>query len=150
MTTDVSGQPISPIFKGRSHFTWTAWPLDVCYKGCPATSASKYQPTPRNIPEEQRPHLLAEGSLRSRKLLVAQLLKPYSTFYDSCVGVERDHTRGPYFVACKASSQPHIIFLHDPSFQLRHFSLQYCFTFQHSDQNFVRYKIHTFHLSQVC
>jgi hypothetical protein len=34
-------------------------------------------------------------------------------------GYERDHTTGPYFVACKASSQPHIIFLHDPSFHLR-------------------------------
>ena len=41
------------------------WPLNTGPTGCPETSESNYQPTLRNIPEDQRSHLHRGGSLRS-------------------------------------------------------------------------------------
>jgi hypothetical protein len=38
--------------------------------GCPETSVTSYQPTPRNIPEERRPELHRCGSLKSRIIFV--------------------------------------------------------------------------------
>ena len=62
VATDVSGQPIRPIFKGQS--VHTARPLKMGRVGYTETSVTKYQFTPRNIPEERRSHLHREGSLK--------------------------------------------------------------------------------------
>jgi hypothetical protein len=34
--------------------------------GCPKTSITNHQPTPRNVPAERRPPLFSDGSLKSR------------------------------------------------------------------------------------
>jgi hypothetical protein len=46
LVTDVSGQ------------SKTAWSLNIEQIGYPETSVTNYQPTPRSIPEERRPHYL--------------------------------------------------------------------------------------------
>jgi hypothetical protein len=53
---DVSGQIISPIFKGQA-----AWTLKM---GCPETSATNYQSTVRKISQERVSH---SGDLKSCK-----------------------------------------------------------------------------------
>jgi hypothetical protein len=56
LLTDVSGQPIGPIFKGQAVFLDCLTLEDETNK-LPETSANNYQCTPRNIPEERRSHL---------------------------------------------------------------------------------------------
>ena len=61
--TDVSGQPVGPIFKGQAvqeeflHYSWTAWPLKIGPISCAETSVPNYHSTLRKIPEERRSHL---------------------------------------------------------------------------------------------
>ena len=66
--TDVSGQPIGPIFKGQA--IRTAWLLNMGPTGCPETSVTNYQSTLSNIPEERRSHLHSHASLKSRMLYI--------------------------------------------------------------------------------
>ena len=61
LSTDVSGQPIGPIFKGKRS---TARPLKTGESGCPETSVIKYRSTLRNIPEERRTRTHSGGHLR--------------------------------------------------------------------------------------
>jgi hypothetical protein len=52
--TDVSRQPIGPIFKGQAvqeESSCTAWPLKMGPIGCLETSVTNYQSTLRNIAE---------------------------------------------------------------------------------------------------
>ena len=58
--TEVSGQPIRPIFK--------AWPLKMGTDRL-SRNVGNYQPTPCNIIEERRSLSQGGGSLKSRKLL---------------------------------------------------------------------------------
>jgi hypothetical protein len=51
VVTDVSRQPIGPIFKGPE-----VQEEDRGSIGCPETLVNNYQSTPRNIPEERRSH----------------------------------------------------------------------------------------------
>jgi hypothetical protein len=48
------------------HVILTAWPLKMRPIGCPETSVNNHQSTLRNIPEERRPNLHRDGSLKSR------------------------------------------------------------------------------------
>jgi len=56
--TDVSGQPIGPIFKYQ--------PYRMGPIGCPETSAMNYHYLPRGTPEERISHSLLGGSPKSR------------------------------------------------------------------------------------
>jgi hypothetical protein len=61
--TEVSGQPIGPIFTGQdfqkeSLSCWISWPLKMGPIGCPETSVQNYQSTLRNIPEERRSQIV--------------------------------------------------------------------------------------------
>ena len=71
--TDVSGQPIHPIFKGPA--VHTAGPLKMGWMGCPETPLTKYQFTPRNIPEERRSLLRRGGCLKSNTILLILVRK---------------------------------------------------------------------------
>jgi hypothetical protein len=42
------------------------WPSNTEPIGCPESSVTSYQPTPRDTPEEQRPQLLHGGNLKYR------------------------------------------------------------------------------------
>ena len=56
--TDVSGQPIGPIFKDQAvqffSSSWTVLHLKVVPIGCPETLVTNYQSMLRKIPEERR------------------------------------------------------------------------------------------------
>ena len=56
LVTDVSGQPITPIFKGQA----------ILF-GLLKTSVTNKQSTPCNIPEELTSYLHSGGSLKSRR-----------------------------------------------------------------------------------
>ena len=56
-----------PSSKGNPSLTF--WPLNMGQIGCPETSATNYQWTLRNIPEELRSYLYLGGSFKSRILL---------------------------------------------------------------------------------
>jgi len=73
IVTDVSGQPIRPIFKGPA--VWTTGPLKMGRIDCPETPVTKYQFTPRNIPEERRSHLRRGGCLKSGTVLLMLVKK---------------------------------------------------------------------------
>ena len=60
LVTDVSGQPIGPIFKGQ-----TASHLKMVPTGCPETSVTNCKVTLCNIPEERRFHLLTFVTTRN-------------------------------------------------------------------------------------
>ena len=51
LITDVSGQPIGPIFKNRSIIRYVT--LNTGPIICPETSVTKYQSSPRNVAEER-------------------------------------------------------------------------------------------------
>jgi len=61
VVTDVSGKPIRPILKGSA--VQTAGPSKMGRVCRPETPVTKYQFTPRNIPEERRSHLRRGGCL---------------------------------------------------------------------------------------
>jgi len=68
VVTDVSGQPIRPIFKGPA--VQTAGPLKMGRVCRPETPVTKYQFTSHNIPKERRSHLRRGGSLKSRTIFL--------------------------------------------------------------------------------
>jgi hypothetical protein len=57
----------SRVMQPNRHFSWTAWPLTIGPIGCLETTATNYQSTLRNNPEEYRSHLRRGENL---KLLV--------------------------------------------------------------------------------
>ena len=61
VVTDVSGQSISPIFRGRR-----SRPLQTGPIGCPETPIRNYRYTPRKIAKERGSYLHRGGSLKSR------------------------------------------------------------------------------------
>ena len=65
VVTDVSGQPVCPIFKDQG----TAWALKMGPLGYPETSVNSYQYTLLNISEEQRFHVHRGGILKSHNLI---------------------------------------------------------------------------------
>jgi hypothetical protein len=69
VVTDVSLQPIGPIFKGQA-------PLKMGPIGCYETSVTNYRSTLRNIPEEQRLRVCLGGKWR----MVWFSLSPYSCY----------------------------------------------------------------------
>ena len=73
VVTDVSELPIRPIFKGPA--VWTTGPLKTGRIVYPETPVTKYQFTPRNIPEERRSHLRRGGCLKSRTILLMLVRK---------------------------------------------------------------------------
>jgi hypothetical protein len=62
IVTNISGQPINPIFKGQLD----CWPLNMTQIGHPKTSVMKYLSTMPNHREEGRPHLHHGSSLKSQ------------------------------------------------------------------------------------
>lgn len=69
--TDVLGKPIGLIFKGTEIqderlSSCNSWPLKNGPMGCPETSVMNYHYRLRNIPEEQKSHILRGGTLKSR------------------------------------------------------------------------------------
>ena len=64
-TTDVSGQPIVPIFQDQAIFSKTTCILNTGPIGCPETSVAKYQSNVRHTPEEGGLPLYHGGSLKS-------------------------------------------------------------------------------------
>jgi hypothetical protein len=67
LLTDVSGLPISPIFRGQS-FKEDSLTLEDETDRLSRNDAD-YQYTLRNSPEEQKSHLHRGGSLKSRSIL---------------------------------------------------------------------------------
>ena len=65
--TDVSGQPIGPILRGRESKE------DHFWIGCPETSVINHHYSLRNNPEERSSQLLHGGSLKSH--IVSQLVR---------------------------------------------------------------------------
>ena len=57
--TDVSGQPIGPMFKCRH--------MKMGPVGCPETSVRSYSYSLRNVPEERGSYLPRGGSVKSRE-----------------------------------------------------------------------------------
>ena len=62
--TDVSGQPVGPIFRGQKKPD--SWSLKIGPIGCPETSVRNYHYSPRNNPAERSSRLLRCGNLKSR------------------------------------------------------------------------------------
>ena len=63
--TDVSGQPIGPVFKGQAvQSSCTAWPLKMGQLRRTVTSVTNYYSTLPNITEERRSHSHRGGSLK--------------------------------------------------------------------------------------
>jgi len=60
VVNDVSWQPVGPMSS-----SWNASPLQMGPTGCPETSLINLQPTPHNIPEEQRPQMDRCGRVES-------------------------------------------------------------------------------------
>jgi len=58
--------------------SWTAWPLKMGPISCPETSENNYQSRPRTIPEERISRLQQGGSLKSRMVLICNLLFRFS------------------------------------------------------------------------
>ena len=52
----ISGSRNCPIFTGQE--SYDSWPVKMGPIPCPETSVNNYHPTPRNIPEERRSHLV--------------------------------------------------------------------------------------------
>ena len=68
---DVSGQPISPIYKCQESKTFlNSWHLKMGPISCPKTSVWNYHSTLHNIPVECRYHLLHGKSLKSRIIVL--------------------------------------------------------------------------------
>lgn len=65
VVTEVSGLHISPIFNDRA----VLWPLKRGARGCSKTWVTKYQSTPRNMPEERRSYLHGGGRRKSQSLV---------------------------------------------------------------------------------
>jgi hypothetical protein len=63
LVTDVSGQIIGPIFKGKALACLT---LEDGINGFSETFVTNYQSMQRKIREERRPQLYRGGSLKSR------------------------------------------------------------------------------------
>ena len=66
VVTNVSVQPIGPIFKDQAVQEGL---LGLPDPACPETSVTKYQSALRNIPEERRSRLHRGGSLKLRNRL---------------------------------------------------------------------------------
>jgi hypothetical protein len=64
--TDISGQHIGPLFKGRVQF----------FLGCSDTSVNNYQSTLRNIPEECRSHAAPEALNRANSEITPKVMPP--------------------------------------------------------------------------
>ena len=84
--TDVSGQPISPIFKRQT------WPLKMGPIGCPATSVRTYRCTLRKIPKEWR----SQGGRYVRK--ERSLMNFCFSLYRRCCS--RNRTASIYVISC--------------------------------------------------
>ena len=75
------------LLKGQSvrEALWTASPLKVGPIVCPETTLDKYQNQLRNIPEERRPQILCDGTLKSRLMLTSLLCTISYSIKRTCI-----------------------------------------------------------------
>ena len=101
--TDVSGKQTGPTYKGKvvKKSSGAARLLNVALRGCSETSVTKYQLTPRKVPEERRLQLPAveAGNLAFCMLKFYMILELNlkGTIKQSCTRVVRKVKNGlPY------------------------------------------------------
>jgi len=63
--TDISGQPVSPIFKGHAVQSWTTGPLQTGPIGCPEVSVTNHQSAVCSVTEECGSDSHHDGSIKS-------------------------------------------------------------------------------------
>ena len=63
--TDISGQPVGPIFEGHTVQSWTTGPLKVGPIGCPEVSVTNCQSAVCNVTEECGSDSHRDGSMKS-------------------------------------------------------------------------------------
>ena len=63
--TDISGQPVCPIFKGHAVQSWTTGPLQTGPIGCPEVSVTNHQSAVCKVTEERGSDSHHDGSITS-------------------------------------------------------------------------------------